>query len=74
MRLCGESLIGMTVLDDVPGIVEGQIPVEPRSKSLSNEGSAAGVMPAGSFMISQRRAIPSLGAMHRWRTSIMLHL
>jgi hypothetical protein len=38
------------MLDDVPGIVEGRKPVEPRSKSLSDEGLAAGVMPAGSFM------------------------
>jgi hypothetical protein len=35
---------------DVPGIVEGQKPVEPRSKSLSDEGSTASMMPAGSFM------------------------
>jgi hypothetical protein len=38
------------MLDDVPGVVEGRKPVEPRSKSLSDEGSAAGMMPAGSFM------------------------
>jgi hypothetical protein len=38
------------MLDDVPGVVEGRKPVEPRSKSLSNEGSAAGVVPASSFM------------------------
>jgi hypothetical protein len=38
------------MLDDVPGIVEGRKLVEPRLKSLSDEGSAAGVMPAGSFM------------------------
>jgi hypothetical protein len=37
------------MLDDVPGVMEGQKPIEPRSKILSNEGSAAGVMPAGSF-------------------------
>jgi hypothetical protein len=38
------------MLDDVPGIVEGRKPVEPRSKSLSNKGLAAGMIPAGSFM------------------------
>jgi hypothetical protein len=38
------------MLDDVPGIVEGRKPVEPRSKNLSDEGSAAGVVPASSFM------------------------
>jgi hypothetical protein len=38
------------MLDDVLGVVEGRKPVEPRSKSLSDEGSAAGMMPAGSFM------------------------
>jgi hypothetical protein len=38
------------MLDDVPRVVEGQKPVEPRSKSLSDEGSTAGVMPVGSFM------------------------
>jgi hypothetical protein len=38
------------MLDDVLGVVEGREPVEPRSKSLSNEGSAVGMMPAGSFM------------------------
>jgi hypothetical protein len=50
MRLCGESLACVAMLDDVLGIVEGRKPVEPRSKSLSDEGSAAGMMPAGSFM------------------------
>jgi hypothetical protein len=50
MRLRGKSLTGIAMLDDVPGVVEGRKPVEPRSKSLSDEGSAAGVMPAGSFM------------------------
>jgi hypothetical protein len=38
------------MLDDVPGIMEGRKPVEPRLKSLSDEGSAAGMMPTGSFM------------------------
>jgi hypothetical protein len=38
------------MLDDVLGVVEGRKLVEPRSKSLSDEGSIAGVMPAGSFM------------------------
>jgi hypothetical protein len=38
------------MLDDVPGVVEGRKPVETRSKSLGDEGSAAGMMPADSFM------------------------
>jgi hypothetical protein len=38
------------MLDDVPGVMEGREPVEPRSKSLSDESSTAGMMPAGSFM------------------------
>jgi hypothetical protein len=38
------------MLDDVPGIVEDRKPVEPQSKSLSDEGSAAGMIPIGSFM------------------------
>jgi hypothetical protein len=38
------------MLDDVLGVVKGRKPIEPRSKSLSDEGSAAGMMPAGSFM------------------------
>jgi hypothetical protein len=50
MRLCGKSQTGIAMLDGVPGIMEGRKPVEPRSKSLSDEGLAAGMMPAGSFM------------------------
>jgi hypothetical protein len=50
MRLRGESLASIAMLDDVLGIVEGREPVEPRSKSLGDEGSTAGVMPTGSFM------------------------
>jgi hypothetical protein len=50
MRLRGESLTCIATLDNVPSIVEGRKPVEPRSKSLNDEGSAAGMMPAGSFM------------------------
>jgi hypothetical protein len=50
MRFHGESLACFTMLDDVPSVVEGQKPVEPRSKSLSDEGSAAGMMATGSFM------------------------
>jgi hypothetical protein len=38
------------MLDDVPGVVEGREPVEPRLKSLSNESSTAGMIPAGSFV------------------------
>jgi hypothetical protein len=38
------------MLDDVPGVVEGREPVEPRPKSLGDEGSAAGVMSAGSLV------------------------
>jgi hypothetical protein len=38
------------MLDDVPGVVEGRKPVEPRSKSLSGKSLTAGMMPAGSFM------------------------
>jgi hypothetical protein len=50
MRLHGEPLTCVAMLDDVLGVVEGRKPVEPRSKSLSNEGLAASMMPAGSFM------------------------
>jgi hypothetical protein len=50
MGLRGESLACLALLDDVLGVMEGRKPVEPRPKSLGNEGSAAGVMPAGSFM------------------------
>jgi hypothetical protein len=38
------------MLDDVLGVVEGREPVEPRPKSLGDEGSTAGVMPAGSLV------------------------
>jgi hypothetical protein len=38
------------MLDDVSGVMEGREPVEPRSKSLSDESSTAGMMPTGSFM------------------------
>jgi hypothetical protein len=50
VRLGGEQLACFAVLDDVPGVVEGGKPVKPRSKGFSDEGSTAGVMPAGSFM------------------------
>jgi hypothetical protein len=49
------------MLDDVLGIMEGRKPVEPRSKSLSDEGSAAGVMPAGSFMNISKKGESVLG-------------
>jgi hypothetical protein len=49
------------MLDDVLGIVEGQKPVEPRSKNLSDEGSAAGVMPAGSFTNISKKGDSILG-------------
>jgi hypothetical protein len=38
------------MLDDVLGVMEGRKPVEPRSKSLGDEGSTAGMVPPGSFM------------------------
>jgi hypothetical protein len=50
MRLHGESLAGIAMLDGVLGVVEGREPVEPRLKSLGDEGLTAGVMPAGSFV------------------------
>jgi hypothetical protein len=50
MRLCGESLACVTMLDDVLGVVKGRKPVEPLSKSLGDKGLAAGMMPVGSFM------------------------
>jgi hypothetical protein len=50
MRLRGKSLAGIAMLDDVLGIVEGREPVEPRPRSLGDEGSTAGVMPAGSLV------------------------
>jgi hypothetical protein len=50
MKLRGESLASIAMLDDVLGVVEGREPVEPRSKSLGDEGSTVGVMPTGSFM------------------------
>jgi hypothetical protein len=49
------------MLDDVLGIVEGRKPVEPRLKSLSDEGSAAGMMPAGSFMNISKKGDSILG-------------
>jgi hypothetical protein len=48
------------MLDDVLGIVEGRKPVEPRSKSLSNVGSATGMMPIGSFMNISEESDPVL--------------
>jgi hypothetical protein len=50
MRLRGKSLTCVATLDNVLGVMEGRKPVEPRSKSLGDEGLAAGIMPAGSFM------------------------
>jgi hypothetical protein len=38
------------MLDDVLGVVQGREPVEPRPKSLGDEGSTVGVMPAGSLV------------------------
>jgi hypothetical protein len=38
------------MLDDVLGVAEGREPVEPRPKSLGDEGSTAGMMPVGSFV------------------------
>jgi hypothetical protein len=38
------------MLDDVLGVMEGRKPVEPRSKSLGDEGPTAGMMPTGSCM------------------------
>jgi hypothetical protein len=49
------------MLDDVLGVVEGRKPVEPRSKSLSDEGLAAGVMPAGSFINISKKGDSVLG-------------
>jgi hypothetical protein len=50
MRLRGESLADIAMLDDVLGVVEGREPVESRPKSLGDEGSTADMMPAGSFV------------------------
>jgi hypothetical protein len=50
MKLRDESLASIAMLNDVLGVVESREPVEPRSKSLGDEGSTAGVMPTGSFM------------------------
>jgi hypothetical protein len=61
MRLRGESLTCVAMLDDVLGIVEGRKPVEPRSKSLSNKGSVASMMPAGSFMNISKKGDSVLG-------------
>jgi hypothetical protein len=49
------------MLDDVLGVMEGRKPVEPWSKSLSNEGSAACMMPAGSFMDISEKGDSILG-------------
>jgi hypothetical protein len=49
------------MLDDVLGIMEGRNLVEPRSKSLSDEGSTAGMMPAGSFMNITKKGDSVLG-------------
>jgi hypothetical protein len=61
MRLRGEPLTCIATLDDVLGVVEGRKPVEPRSKSLGNEGSTAGMMPACSFMNILKKGDPVLG-------------
>jgi hypothetical protein len=45
MRFHGESLAGIAMLDDVLGVMEGREPVEPRPKSLGDEGPTASVMP-----------------------------
>jgi hypothetical protein len=58
MRLCGEPLTCIATLDDVLSVVEGRKPVEPRSKSLGDEGSTAGMMPAGSFMDILKKGDP----------------
>jgi hypothetical protein len=62
MRLRGESLAGIAMLDDVLGIVEGHEPVEPRPKSLGDEGLTVGVMPTGSFV-----NVPEEGDSILWR-------
>jgi hypothetical protein len=49
------------MLDDVLGVVEGRKPVEPRSKSLGDEGLAACMMPAGSFMDISKKGDSVLG-------------
>jgi hypothetical protein len=61
MRLRGESLACIAMLDNVLGIVEGRKPVEPQSKSLGDEGSAASMMPAGSFMDISKKGNSVLG-------------
>jgi hypothetical protein len=61
MRLRGESLTCVAMLDDVLSVVEGRKPVEPRSKSLSDEASAAGMKPAGSFMNISKKGNSVLG-------------
>jgi hypothetical protein len=49
------------MLDDVLGVVKGQKPVKPRSESLGDEGSTAGMMPAGSFMNISKKSDSVLG-------------
>jgi hypothetical protein len=49
------------MLDDILGVVKGQKPVEPRSKSLGDDGSAAGMMTAGSFMNISKKGDSILG-------------
>jgi hypothetical protein len=65
MRLRGKSLTCIATLDDVHGVVEGQKPVEPRSKGLGDEGPTAGMMPAGSFMNILKKGNSVLGS-QRW--------
>jgi hypothetical protein len=50
MRFCCETFAHVAPLDDVLGVVKGQKPREPQTESLGDKGSAAGMMPAGSFM------------------------
>jgi hypothetical protein len=61
VRLRGESLTCIATLDDVLGVVEGRKPVEPRSKSLGDEGLVASMMPAGSFMNISKKGDSVLG-------------
>jgi hypothetical protein len=50
MRFCRKTLARVAPLDDVLGVMKGQKPIEPQMEGLGDEGSAAGMMPAGSFV------------------------
>jgi hypothetical protein len=50
MRFCCETFARVALLDDVLGIMRGRKPIEPQTESLGDKGSAAGMMPAGSFV------------------------